>query len=320
VPAGIALARPESVSELARRLGGNLVDADAARIVRRLRAPALRHEVDELVVMTRASAAPAGALLEHAVLLCSPELAPRFEGRPRWVHAHAMWVVARLLHESAPPAPPRALAEPAVSPAARIGAGVQIAHGAVIYPGVVLGDGVRVAEHAVLHDNVHVGARTSIGVSAVLGRAGFGFVQGPAGERLRMPHPAGVRIGDDVELGPLCTIDAGTLNATRIGDRTKLDAHVHVAHNVVIGNDCYVAAQAGFAGSVVLGDGVLVGGQAGIADHCTIGDGARIMAQAGVIGDVPPGAEYAGYPAQPRTAWLRAWATLRRGEKQTRGK
>ena len=263
-------------------------------------------------MVTRASALPPGASIQTAVLLCSPELAPRFELAARWVHQHAMWALARLLHEGTPPAPPRDGSEPRISPAARLGAGVHIASGAVIYPGVVLGDGVHVAENAVLYDNVRIGARASIGACSVLGRAGFGFVTGPGGERLRMPHPAGVHIGDDVEVGASCTIDAGALGPTRVGDRTKLDAHVHVAHNVVIGRDCYVAAQAGFAGSVVVGDGVLVGGQAGIADHCTIGDGARIMAQAGVIGDVPPGAEYAGYPAQPRREWLRAWAALRR--------
>jgi UDP-3-O-[3-hydroxymyristoyl] glucosamine N-acyltransferase len=280
--------------------------------VRCLCPPARTHEQGDLVVVARQSAVPAGARLEPGVLLCSPEVAERFAGAARWVHPHVMWVVACLLHEHTPPPPLRDADEPAVSPEARIGAGVRIARGAVIYPGVTLGDGASVAEHAVLYGNVQVGARSTIGAGSVLGRPGFGFVSGPVGERLRMPHPGGVRIGDDVELGALCTVDAGTLAPTRIGARTKLDAHVHVAHNVVIGCDCYVAAQAGFAGSVVLGDGVLVGGQAGIADHCTIGDGARVLAQAGVIGDVPAGAEYAGYPAQPRGQWLRAWATLRR--------
>jgi UDP-3-O-[3-hydroxymyristoyl] glucosamine N-acyltransferase len=278
----------------------------------RLCPPGSLHAPDELVVVARASAVPPGAELDAAVLLCAPELAQRFPGACRWVHPHVMWVVACLLHESVRAPTLRAAEEPSVSPDARIGAGVRIAYGAVIYPGVTLGDGSSVAEHAVLYDNVHVGARSSIGAGSVIGRPGFGFVTGPAGVRLRMPHPAGVRIGDDVEVGALCTLDAGTLSPTRIGDRAKLDAHVHVAHNVSIGDDCFVAAQAGFAGSVVVGARVLVGGQAGVADHCTIGDDARVLAQAGVIGDVAPGAEYAGYPAQPRREWLRAWGVLRR--------
>ena len=127
-----------------------------------------------------------------------------------------------------------------------------------------------------------------------------------------MPHLGGLEVGSDVEVGALCTLDAGVLSPTRIGDRTKLDAHVHVAHNVVIGSDCFVAAQAGFAGSVSIGPEVLVGGQAGVADHRHVGRGARLAAQAGVISDVPPGATYAGYPALPRGVWLRAWALLRR--------
>jgi UDP-3-O-[3-hydroxymyristoyl] glucosamine N-acyltransferase len=92
----------------------------------------------------------------------------------------------------------------------------------------------------------------------------------------------------------------------------KLDAHVHVGHNVEIGEGTIVAAQSGFAGSVRIGRGVLIGGQVGVADHCSIGDRARVAAKSGVIGDVPPGATVAGYPAVPRARWLRALARLYR--------
>ncbi len=125
-----------------------------------------------------------------------------------------------------------------------------------------------------------------------------------------MPQLGGVVIEDDVTIGPLCTIDAGTLSPTRIRRGAKLDAHVHVGHNAEIGEGSIVAAQCGFAGSVKIGRGVLVGGQVGIADHVTVGDGARIAAKSGVIGDVPPGATVAGYPAVPRMRWLRALAKL----------
>jgi UDP-3-O-[3-hydroxymyristoyl] glucosamine N-acyltransferase len=125
-----------------------------------------------------------------------------------------------------------------------------------------------------------------------------------------VPQLGGVVIEDDVVIGPLSTVDAGTLSPTRIRRGAKLDAHVHVGHNVDIGEGTIVAAQCGFAGSARIGRGVLVGGQAGIADHVVVGDGARIAAKSGVIGDVAPGATVAGYPAVPRIRWLRALAIL----------
>jgi UDP-3-O-[3-hydroxymyristoyl] glucosamine N-acyltransferase len=121
-----------------------------------------------------------------------------------------------------------------------------------------------------------------------------------------------VIIDDDVVIGPLSTVDSGTLSPTRIRRGAKLDAHVHVAHNVDIGEGSIVAAQVGFAGSVRIGKGVLVGGQAGFADHVRVGDGARIAAKSGVIGDIPAGSVVAGYPAVARGRWLRALARLYR--------
>ena len=115
-------------------------------------------------------------------------------------------------------------------------------------------------------------------------------------------------IEDDVEVGPLATIDAGTLRPTLICRGAKLDAQVHVGHNGIVGAGAIIAAQCGFAGSVEIGAGSLVGGQAGIADHARVGAGAKIAAKSGVIGDVEPGATVAGYPAVDRARWLRAMA------------
>jgi UDP-3-O-[3-hydroxymyristoyl] glucosamine N-acyltransferase len=151
-----------------------------------------------------------------------------------------------------------------------------------------------------------------IGESSVIGRPGFGWVTGPDGKVIRMPHMAGVIVEDDVHIGALCTIDAGVLGPTIVRRGAKLDAQVHVAHNCDIGEGTMIAAQSGLAGSVKLGRGVLVGGQAGFANHVTVGDGARIAAKSGVIGDVPAGAVVAGYPAVARMQWLRALAGLYR--------
>jgi UDP-3-O-[3-hydroxymyristoyl] glucosamine N-acyltransferase len=128
-----------------------------------------------------------------------------------------------------------------------------------------------------------------------------------------MPQLGGVEVEDDVEIGPLATVDSGTLKPTRLRCGCKLDAQVHVGHNVEIGESTIVAAQSGFAGSVTVGDHVLVGGQVGVADNVTIGDHARLAGRSGVIGAVPPHATVAGYPAVDRLRWLRAIARMMRG-------
>lgn len=158
-----------------------------------------------------------------------------------------------------------------------------------------------------------IGARVRIGHCTVIGRPGFGWATGPNGAVRAIPQLGGVVIEDDVIIGALCTIDAGTLGPTIVRRHAKIDAHVHVGHNGDIGEGAIIAAQSGFAGSVTLGRGVQVGGQVGIADHVTVGDGAKIAAKSGVIGDVPPGAIVAGYPAVPRGRWLRALARMYRG-------
>jgi UDP-3-O-[3-hydroxymyristoyl] glucosamine N-acyltransferase len=217
-------------------------------------------------------------------------------GSACWVVDDAAWTLAAVLEEAIVPD-----AEPS------IGSECHIAPTAVLGPRVVIGNRVR------------------IGAGVVIGHPGFGWAFGPAGAVRPVPQLGGVVIEDDVSIGPLCTVDAGTLGPTRVGRAAKLDAHVHVAHNVEIGEGCIVAAQSGFAGSVVLGKGTLVGGQVGIADHVVVGAGARIAAKSGVIGDVPPGAVMAGYPAVPRARWLRALAKLyalgarRRGNPRTSG-
>jgi UDP-3-O-[3-hydroxymyristoyl] glucosamine N-acyltransferase len=201
-----------------------------------------------------------------------------------WVHDHAAWAMAELLDEALVP---------------------DVA--------AVFGPGCTIASSAVLGPRVVVGARVRIGSGTVVGYPGFGWAAGADGVTRAVPQLGGVVIEDDVAIGPLCTIDAGTLGPTRIRAGAKLDAQVHVAHNVDIGEGAIVAAQCGFAGSVRIGRRVLVGGQVGVADHVVVGDGARIAGKSGVIGDVPAGAVVAGYPAVPRRRWLRALAKLYRG-------
>jgi UDP-3-O-[3-hydroxymyristoyl] glucosamine N-acyltransferase len=196
-----------------------------------------------------------------------------------------------------------------VDPGAEIAPGVRIGAGAVIRSGARIGEGSVIGPNAVIYGRVRLGARVVVGAGAVLGRPGFGWAF-RGDEVRRIPQLGGVWVEDDVEIGPLATVDAGTLGPTVLERGVRLDAHVHVGHNVEMGPGTIVAAQAGFAGSVTLGRDVRVGGQAGVADHVTVGDRARIAAKAGVIGDIPEGGVVAGYPAVKRTRWLRGVARM----------
>jgi UDP-3-O-[3-hydroxymyristoyl] glucosamine N-acyltransferase len=234
------------------------------------------------------------------------------EGR-RWIHPYASFALAKLLTEIDPAPSPARDARAAIDPTATLAPNVAVGPFAVIGAGVVIGPCSIIEAHAVIYPRVRIGARVVVGAQAVVGRPGFGFAAGPDGALLRIPQLGGVEIEDDVEIGPLSTIDAGTLAPTILRRGTRLDAQVHVGHNAQIGPLALVAAQSGFAGSVIVGAGVRIGGQAGIADHVRIGDGVQIAAKAGVIGDVGSGV-VAGYPAVERKRWLRGMARLLRRE------
>jgi UDP-3-O-[3-hydroxymyristoyl] glucosamine N-acyltransferase len=230
-----------------------------------------------------------------------------------------------------PPGPgidPRAY----VHPSARLGDGVSlqpfvtIGENAVLgdrsrlYPGVVvgrncvLGSDVVLFPNVVVYDGCRLGNRVIIHANAVIGADGFGYRQ-HGGRHIKIPQLGGVEIADDVEIGACSTVDGGTFQATRIGEGTKIDNLVQIAHNCQIGRHNLFVSQAGVAGSCVTGDYVVVAGQAGIADHLHLGDGAMIGAQAGVIADVPPGQRLLGTPARPeREAKLVAINAERVGE------
>jgi UDP-3-O-[3-hydroxymyristoyl] glucosamine N-acyltransferase len=191
-----------------------------------------------------------------------------------------------------------------IGPRGRIGAMV------VIGDGVEIGQDVRIGSHASLSHTL-VGDRVYIYAGARIGQDGFGFAITPEGFHT-VPQLGRVVIGDDVEIGANSTVDRGTLEDTVIGDGSRIDNLVQIAHNVRIGRACVVVAQAGLSGSTVLEDQVMIGGQAGSAGHLRIGRGARIGAQAGLMSDVPAGTEVVGSPAQPVKAFFKEVATIRR--------
>jgi len=312
VARGVALAARLSLSELSAELGGQLDPDLDGHTIDRVVAPEDAASAHDLVAIGSRRAQAALSASAPAVIVCSPSLASPLPRGRRWRHEQPLWVLARVLARAAPPpVASRPLPHAAlVHPEASLAADVRLEPGAVVLGKARIGSGCVLGANSVIYGGVVMGQRVVIGASSVIGRAGFGWVAGPGNCVERMPHLAGVEIEDDVEIGALCTVDAGVLTPTRIGQAAKLDAHVHVGHNGQIGARAFVAAQVGFAGSVRIGPGVRIGGQAGITDHAQVGEAASIAAKSGVVGDIPAGAVVAGFPAVARVRWLRAMAEL----------
>jgi UDP-3-O-[3-hydroxymyristoyl] glucosamine N-acyltransferase len=161
-----------------------------------------------------------------------------------------------------------------------------------------LGDDVCLFPNVVLYRQTKLGNRVTIHAGTVIGSDGFGYVL-DEGRHRKILQLGNVIIHDDVEIGANAAIDRGALGSTIIGEGTKIDNLVHLAHNVVIGRHCIVMGQTGFAGSTRLGDYVVVASQSGIADHLKVGNQAMIGAKSGVMRDIPDGGRVLGIPAAP---------------------
>jgi UDP-3-O-[3-hydroxymyristoyl] glucosamine N-acyltransferase len=196
-----------------------------------------------------------------------------------------------------------------VGPEAQIGRGTRIAAGAVVGFRVAIGrDGFVGPGASITH--ALIGNRVIIHAGARIGQDGFGFAMGPGGH-YKVRQIGRVIIQDDVEIGANTTIDRGALKDTAVGEGSKIDNLVQIAHNVVIGRHCVIAAQTGISGSTVLEDFVAMGGQCGTVGHIRIGAGAQIAAQSGVHSDIPRGEVWGGYPAKPIMSWKREVAMLK---------
>ena len=222
---------------------------------------------------------------------------------------------------------PEARIEPGASlgPGVVVGPGAAIGAGSVIGPNTVIGPGVAIGRNCQVGANVSIsfaliGDRVKILAGAVIGEHGFGATAGPTG-LIDIPQLGRVILQDGVTIGACTTVDRGAFEDTVIGENTKIDNLVQIAHNVRIGRNCVLAGQAGISGSVTIGDGCQFGGRAGIADHVVIGDGARIGASGGVLKDVPAGETWGGFPAQPVQRWLRevAWLSRAAGRRRRGG-
>lgn len=214
-----------------------------------------------------------------------------------------------------------------VAATAQIGADCTIEPFAVIGEHVVLGDRVHVGSGTVLETACHIGndtrlyarntlyAKTIVGqrclihAGCVIGANGFGYITKDKRHHLsaQLGH---VEIGDDVEIGANTTIDRGTYNATVVGDGTKIDNQVMIAHNCRIGKHNLICSQVGIAGSCRTGDHVTLAGQVGIGDHIDIGTGATLAAKSGVMNHIPAKSMYMGIPAAPIREQMKTFAVV----------
>lgn len=205
----------------------------------------------------------------------------------------------------------------ALGPHTVVEAGAEIGEGSIIYAQCYVGQGVKVGRDCliypgvVLREGVVLGDRVAVHSGSVIGADGYGYVT-VEGRHVKIPQTGTVVIENDVEIGANVTIDRARFDKTLIGEGTKIDNLVQIAHNVVIGKHCLIIAQSGVSGSSRLGNYVILAGQAGVVGHLTIGDGAIVAAQSGVSKDIPPGRQVFGSPAQPAKDAYKAHAHVQR--------
>jgi UDP-3-O-[3-hydroxymyristoyl] glucosamine N-acyltransferase len=213
---------------------------------------------------------------------------------------------------------------PGVHPTAFVAAGANVAATATIGPLCVVEAGAMIGERTHLQAQVFVGRNARIGedswlmpgvviatecelgrrvrlqAGVVVGSDGFGYeFDKIRGRHEKVPQVGIVQIGDDVEIGANSALDRARFSRTAIGEGTKIDNLVQIAHNVIVGKHCLICSQVGISGSTKLEDYVVLGGQAGLGGHITIGKGAKAGGQAGITADVPPGTFVNGTPAVP---------------------
>ena len=321
-----------TLSELAELLDAVLV-GDGSRVVKGA-APLLEATSDEISFLVDARYKKDLEASEAAAVVVDSKVAEGLDagGASLLVCEDPGRAFSIVVETFAPPVPP---AEPGVHPTAVVddeavlgeevsigahcvvGPGARLGDRVVLHARVVVGAGARVGADsvlypgAVLYPHVRMGERCVIHSNAVLGADGFGFLMTERGWE-KVPQGGIVELGDDVDIGACSAIDRARTGATRIGDGTKIDNLVHIAHNVKIGEQCLLAGQAGVAGSTRMGKRVVLGGQAGIIGHVELGDGVGVGAQAGVSRSIDAGQQVTGYHALPVREELKQVAHLRR--------
>jgi UDP-3-O-[3-hydroxymyristoyl] glucosamine N-acyltransferase len=216
-----------------------------------------------------------------------------------------------------------------VAPSAKIGTNVvlgayavveenaSIGDNTVLYAHVYIGRDTVIGKDCLLYPNVTFRERVKVGdrcifqPGVVIGGDGYGFSFNE-GRHHKVPQIGTVEIGDDVEIQANATVDRGAVGPTKIGNGTKVDNLVQIAHGVEIGNHCLIVAQCGIAGSVKIGDYAVLAAQVGVAGHLTIGDQVKVGARGGVTKNLAPRQDVWGTPAQPLRDELKSLASIRR--------
>jgi len=193
----------------------------------------------------------------------------------------------------------------------KIGDGVSIHPNSVIYPHVLVGDRTLLHANCVIHERTQIGADCVVHSGAVIGAEGFGFVPVPEGW-VKMEQSGHVVLEDGVEVGCNSAIDRPALGITHVGQNTKIDNLVHIAHGCEVGPNCALAGQVGLSGAVKIGSRVMLDGKVGINHRVTVGDGAIATAGSGVAWDVAPSVTVSGSPALPRPHSMRSFVLHKR--------
>ncbi len=201
---------------------------------------------------------------------------------------------------------------------AYVGDQTSIGNNVKIFPGVFIGNNVKIGDNCIFHPGVKIyhdcvtGKNVVIHSGSVIGGDGFGFAPQADGTFKKVPQIGNVVIEDNVEIGSNATIDRATIGSTIIRSGAKLDNLIQIAHNVEVGYNTVIAAQAGVSGSTKIGNNVMIGGQAGVVGHIQIADGSRINAQSGVSKTIKkPKSSVTGSPAFEYASALRSQAVTR---------
>lgn len=286
---------------------------------------------DDLIFLVESEYLP--RIQASAALAFVGKGADRLEGKSQLVAENPRLAMARILAFFAHPAPRGIHPASVVDPSATLGEGVSVgAHafvgpgctigrGTVLHPNVTVLDEAIIGEDCVLYPGVTVregcrlGDRVLLQPGCVIGSDGYGFLL-HEGKHEKIPQIGNVVVEDDVEIGANTAIDRATIGSTRIGQGTKIDNLVHIAHNDRIGEHCLIVSQTGISGSVTVGARTTLAGQVGVAGHLSIGEDCLVLARSGITKDLPSRSMVSGFPAKPHREELKRAALPARMERK----